>query len=609
MFNLQEELKLLPEKPGVYIMKDVDGEIIYIGKALSLKNRVRQYFHSSNAGNNLKTQVLKEMINSFEYIVTDTELEALILECTLIKKHKPKYNILLKDDKNFFPYIKINIKDEYPDIVMARKIEKDGAIYFGPYPSSSTVYGTIQMIKTLFPIKTCKKKFPRDIGKDRPCLNFHIGRCVGVCRGDVGKDEYREVITDVISFLKGNHNDIKKKLKFQMEEASKEFKFEVAADLRDKMIALDNLDEKQKIVSTSRKDEDYISFVKDDENVWVQIFYIREGKLIGRDGYMFEITSSVEDNDIIEGFIKQFYANTPSMPKSIYLCTDIEDNEVLEEWLSSLKGSKVSIITPMRGDKLKMIEMVKKNAVIVMDNYKKNNYRKKIENREALLVLKDLLGLKKVPERIEAYDISNNGKSDMVGSMIVFTKGVPTKKDYRKFKIKEQEYQNDYLAMEQVLTRRFSRLKEDKNFGSKPDLILMDGGKGHIAVAKKVLREFGLSIPVAGMVKDMKHNTRGLIFEDKEYDTLQMKLLHKFIVSVQNEAHRFAIEYNRKVSEKRYRKSELDGIEGIGPKKKKGLIKHFGSVAAIKRVGVEDIEAVDGISESLAKKIYEYFNG
>ena len=607
MFNFEEELKMLPEKPGVYIMKDSDDNIIYIGKAVILKNRVRQYFQAST-NKSVKTQVMTENVASFEYIVTDSELEALILECTLIKKHKPKFNIMLKDDKNFYPYIKVTVQNEYPDILMVRKVEDDGALYFGPYPSASTVNETISMIRKLFAVKSCKKQFPRDIGKERPCLNYHIGNCVGVCKGDISSEEYRKLIDEVIAFLKGDHGDIKANLKEQMEDASSKMQYEKAADYRDKIEVLKDIEERQKIISMDKKDEDYIAFVKDDSHVWIQVFFVREGKLIGRDGYMFDIISDTSDADIMEQFLKQFYSSSITIPPDIYLSCDIAEKDILEEWLTSLRGKRVRLNIPQRGEKAWMINSVKQNAVIAMDKYLKSNYRRKIENKECILKLKNMLDLSKVPERIEAYDISNTGSSDIVGSMIVFAEGVPAKSEYRKFKIKGQNQQNDYLAMEEMLTRRFNRLKDDENFSKKPDIVLMDGGAGHVSVAEKVLADKGLDIPVAGMVKDMNHNTRALLYNGIEYDIKEDAKLFKFIVSIQDEAHRVAITYNRKVREKRYRKSELDNIDGIGPKKKKALIKHFGSVAAIKRVEIDDLEAVEGISSDLAKKIYNYFH-
>lgn len=616
MFDIQEELRKLPEKPGVYIMKDKNGEIIYIGKAVVLKNRVRQYF-TSQSSQTPKVLAMVSRIEEFEYIVTDTELEALILECNLIKKYKPKFNILLKDDKTY-PYIKVTMNEDYPRIVMTRKIEKDGAKYFGPYTSGFAVRDTIDLLKKLFPIKTCSKVFPRDIGKDRPCLNYYIYQCMGPCQGNVNKEEYRALMSDICSFLGGKQEEIIKRLEKEMGEASQNLDFEKAARLRDKIISLRHIAERQKVVSTAMEDQDVIAFAKGQTDSCIQVFFIRGGKLIGREHFIFEGIGDVTDSELMTSFVKQFYSSAAYVPNEIVLQEDIDELNIIERWLSDRRSSKVYIKVPRRGEKLRLIEMVSQNALIALDQFKE-----KIKNEEALAKegmekLAELLELGHLPQRIEAYDISNTGASEMVASMVVFEKGYPAKGEYRRFKIKSIDSQNDYASMQEVIYRRISHAKkelseksetgvEKTKFSKLPDLILADGGLGHVNAVNSILKELNVNIPVYGMVKDSNHRTRGLVSRAQEFDLSKDLTLLRFITAIQDEAHRFAVEYNKKLRKKRYTGSVLDDIEGVGPKRKKALIKHFGSVKNIKTAGVDDLAAVEGINRDLANKIFEYF--
>jgi excinuclease ABC subunit C len=612
MFDIQEELKKLPDKPGVYIMKDINREIIYIGKAVVLKNRVRQYFQSLS-NQTPKVQAMVPKIKEFEYIVTDSELEALILECNLIKKYRPKFNIMLKDDKTY-PYIKVTMNEEFPRILMTRKVEKDGAKYFGPYTSGFAVKNTIDLIKKLFPIKSCNKEFSNTTKKQRPCLNYHIYQCLGPCQGDVNKQEYRALMEDICSFLGGKQEEIIKRLESEMAKASENMEFERAAALRDKITSLRHIAQKQKVVSTAMEDQDVIAFSKNPTDSCVQVFFIRGGKLIGREHFIFEGAGDVSDSELMTSFIKQFYSSASYVPGEIVLQEDIDEIDIIERWLSSKREAKVHIKVPRKGEKLKLIEMVSQNALIALNQFKDNIRYQDTLAKEGITKLKELLELEDVPHRIEAYDISNTGSTEIVASMVVFEGGHPAKKEYRRFKVKSIDTQNDYGSMQEVIYRRFNRALKEKaddssqaKFSRLPDLILADGGLGHVNAVLSVLREMNLSIPVAGMVKDQNHRTRGIISLDKEFDLSKDLNFLRFITSIQDEAHRFAIEYNRKLVQKRYKGSELDEIEGIGPKKKKALLKHFGSLKNIKQAQVDDLSAVEGINIELAKKIFEYF--
>ncbi len=611
MFDIQEELKKLPDKPGVYIMKDVNEEIIYIGKAVVLKNRVRQYFQSLS-NQTPKVQAMVPRIKKFEYIVTDSELEALILECNLIKKYRPKFNIMLKDDKSY-PYIKVTMNEEFPRILTTRKVEKDGAKYFGPYTSGFAVKDTIDLLKKLFPIKSCNKVFTKDSKKQRPCLNYYIYQCLGPCQGDVSKQEYRALMNDICSFLGGKQDEVIKRLENDMAKASESMEFEKAAALRDKITSLKHIAQKQKIVSTAMEDQDVIAFSKDPTDSCVQVFFIRGGKLIGREHFIFEGAGDVTDSELMTSFIKQFYSSTAYVPREIVLQEDIDEIDIIERWLSSKKESRVHIKVPRKGEKLKLVEMVSQNALIALNQFKDNIRTKESLAREGMEKLKELLELENLPQRIEAYDISNTGSTEIVASMVVFEGGFPAKNEYRRFKVKSLDTQNDYASMQEVIHRRFMHARKEKEesvaqakFSRLPDLILADGGLGHVNSVLDVLEELNITVPVAGMVKDSNHRTRGIVSKDKEYELSKDLNLLRFITSIQDEAHRFAIEYNRKLVKKRYKGSVLDEIEGIGPKRKKALIKHFGSVKNIKQAQIDDLTAVEGITPALARKIIEY---
>lgn len=619
MFHIQEELKKLPDKPGVYIMKNENNEIIYIGKAVVLKNRVRQYFQSS-ANHTPKVLAMVAKIKEFEYIVTDSELEALILECNLIKKYRPKFNILLKDDKSY-PYIKITMAEEYPRILMTRKIEKDGSKYFGPYSNVTAVRETLDFLKKLFPLKTCNKVFPRDTGKARPCLNYYIYQCLGPCQGDVNKEEYRNLMKAICSFLNGKQEEMLKRLEQQMHQASENMDFERAAGIRNKINSLKHIAEKQKVLSTAMEDQDVIAFAKSNNDSCIQIFFIRGGKLIGREHFIIEGTDEVQGGELLTSFLKQFYSTAAYIPGEIILQEDIDEMNIIEQWLKDKRGAGVHIKVPRKGEKQKLVEMVEQNAFATLKQFKDKITGEYATAKEGLEELKKVLGLDFLPERIEAYDISNTGTSEMVASMAVFENGMPANKEYRRFKIKSVEIQNDYASMQEVVYRRFRHAEKERagwdkpegrtssptKFAKMPDLILVDGGLGHVNSVEHVLEDVKVSIPVYGMVKDDSHRTRGLVSRSSEFNLSGNIKLLRFITAIQDEAHRFAIEYNRKLRGKRYSGSILDEIEGVGAKRRKALIKHFKSVQAIKNAGIDDLLAVDGINKVVAEKIYYHF--
>lgn len=620
MFDIQEELRKMPDKPGVYLMKDKKGKVIYVGKAVVLKNRVRQYFQSLS-GQSSKVRAMVPLIEEFEYIVTDSELEALILECNLIKKYRPKFNVLLKDDKTY-PYIKVTMNEEYPRVIMTRRIQKDGGKYFGPYTNVGAVKETIKILKKLFPMKTCNKVLPRDIGKERPCLNYYIYQCLGPCQGNVDKEEYRMVMKDICSFLAGRQDRIIKRLEEQMKAASENMEFEKAARIRDKINSIKHISEKQKVLSTSDVDQDAIAFAKDETDACIQVFFIRGGKLIGREHFIFEGMGDVEDSELIASFMKQFYSTAEFVPHEILIQTEIDEVELLQKWLSEKRGAKVNIRVPRKGDKYQLIEMVSENAQVALEQFKRRIKAEAETTGESLKELTEILGLEEVPRRIEAYDISNTGSSEMVASMVVFEDGIPNNKEYRRFRIKSQEGQNDYGSMQEVIYRRFRRAEKEKSlqtesgiiemekgFSKLPDVIFVDGGLGHLNAANEVLKDLGIyNIPVFGMVKDSKHRTRGLVTPDGEIELSENISVLRLVTSIQNEAHRFAIEYNKKLRKDRYKSSELDNIEGVGEKRRKALLKHFGSISRIKAAEVDELAAVEGISKSTAQKIYDYFH-
>jgi excinuclease ABC subunit C len=634
MFDIQDELKKLPDKPGVYIMKDENGTIIYVGKAVVLKNRVRQYFQAS-ANHSPKVTAMVAKISEFEYIVTDTELEALILECNLIKKHKPRFNILLKDDKNY-PYIKITMNEDYPRMFMTRRVDRDGARYFGPYSNVFSVRETMNLIKKVFPIKSCKRELPRDIGKGRPCLNFHIKQCLGPCTGNVDKEEYAVLMRDICSFLEGRQEAIIQKLEKNMAAASETLDFEKAASLRDKLSSLRHITEEQKVLSVTGADQDIIGFAASKTDTCVQVFFIRGGKLLGREFFIVEGTGEGELPELVSSFLKQFYSTAAMVPPEIVVETQFEDIAVVEDWLSAKRGGRVHVRVPRRGEKLHMVEMVSQNAKLELARFSE-----KLAGggpvQEGLRGMTEALGLAQPPQRLEAYDISNTGSSEIVASMVVFEQGMPAKKEYRRFKIRSTEVQNDYASMQETLYRRLKHAEAEKQetvkqetemliskkpeagkpeagsqeadktkFSKMPDLIMLDGGLGHLNAVSEVLTELGVTIPVCGMVKDDRHRTRGLVLPDREIDLSKNLTVLRFVTSVQDEAHRFALDYNKKLRTKRYTKSVLDEVEGIGPKRKKALLKHFGSVSRMRQAGIDDLQAVEGISRTAAEKLFEY---
>ncbi|TDT63725.1 excinuclease ABC subunit UvrC [Fonticella tunisiensis] len=618
MFDIQEALKNLPDHPGVYLMKNSEGEIIYIGKAVSLKNRVRQYFQNSR-NHSPKVIAMVKHIEEFEYILTDSELEALILECNLIKKHRPRYNILLKDDKHY-PYIKVTLNEEYPRVMVTRKMVKDGAKYFGPYTDVSAVRETINLINQIYPIRTCSRPLSFGTQVGRPCLNFHINRCIGPCLGTIPKEEYMKMINEIIAFLSGKHDELIRELKMKMERAAEKLDFERAAELRDQIQSIQKIQEKQKIISSALEDEDVIAFAKNEQGTAVQVFFIRGGKLLGRESFYFE---DIEDDDgiLLSQFITQFYTDKEYVPREILLQKEINEINLIESWLSNKRGSKVHIKVPKRGDKNDLIEMAQKNAENALEQFKYKYIMEKQKTQGALEELMEILGIEKFPNRIEAFDISNIQGTDPVASMVVFEGGKPKNKDYRRFKIKTVKGPNDYASMEEVIRRRFTRgINEilelndsgrDLSYGKfslLPDLLLIDGGEGQVSAAQKVLDDLGLNIPICGMVKDDKHRTRGLIFNGEEIQIYKDSNAFKLIARIQDEAHRFAITYHRSLRGKSSVSSVLDEIPGIGKKRRLALMKYFENIEKIKKASIEELCRVEGMNEKAAIAVYEFFN-
>ena len=612
MFNLEEELKKLPAKPGVYIMHDKWDNIIYIGKAKILKNRVRQYFQSSR-NKSAKIVQMVSHIQYFEYIITDSELEALVLECNLIKEHRPKYNTMLKDDKSY-PFIKITVGEEYPRVLFARKMKHGAGKYFGPYTSAAAVKDTIELLCKLYKVRTCNRNLPKDEGKDRPCLNYHIGQCDAPCQGYVSGEEYRRRIDEVVAFLNGDYKKIMDRLTTQMQEASDKMEYEEAARYRDLLMSVKQVAQKQKITADDVNDRDVIACASDGQDAVVQVFFIRQGKLLGRDHFHMKVAANDSRSAILSQFMKQYYGGTPYIPNVIMTQEEIDDADVIAEWLGSRKKRKVSVITPKKGDKERMVELAHKNALMVLT---KDAEKIKLEEKRTTGAMKEIagwLGLKNL-RRAEAYDISNTSGVESVGSMVVFEDGRPKKNDYRKFKIKTVKGPDDYKSMSEVLTRRFQRgmreragEEESRGFSVYPDLIMMDGGRGQVNIALKVLSELDIHIPVCGMVKDDNHNTRGLYYNNVEIPIDRHSGGFKLITRVQDEAHRFAIEYHRSLRSKLQVNSVLDDIEGIGPVRRKALMKHFLDIEKIRAAGVSELMEVDGITENVAQNIYKYFH-
>ena len=619
MFDFEYHLKNLPSKPGVYLMKNSLGEVIYVGKAKILKNRVKSYFQNSK-NHSEKVRVMVKHIAEFEYIVTDSEMEALILECNLIKKYSPRYNILLKDDK-FYPFIKITINDDFPRVFVTRNYSKDGSKYFGPYTNGTAVYETINLINKIFPLRTCKLLIKEGGEKVRPCLNYHIKKCFGPCGGYINKEEYGKMIKDVIDILSGRDNTVLKVLQSEMEEASLNLEFEKAADLRDKIIAIKAIVEKQKIFKTMDGDEDFINIYRDEKDSCIQIFFSRDGKIIGREHFIFENTAEDSIEEILEEFTTSFYGGTAKVPRNIYV-PELSNIELVEEYLTIKRGAKVWIKVPQKGQKREMLEMVKNNAKITLEKFKDKYLIDKEINKIALEELQELLDLEIWPSRIEAYDISNIQGVDSVGSMIVFEEGRSKNSDYRRFRIKTVKGANDYDSMREILTRRFSHgleevkaIQESKlqfsagKFSNFPDLIMMDGGKGQINIALEVLRDLNINIPVCGLVKDDKHATRGIIYNNEELIINRSSNLMQLIRRIQDEVHRFAITYHRSLRDKRTLHSILDDIPNVGEKRRRALLMKFGSVDNIKSATLEQLLETPSINNKAAESIYQYFNG
>lgn len=600
MFDIQEQLKKLPGEPGVYLMKDENDKIIYVGKAISLKNRVRQYFQSSK-NHSSKVKSMVKNIKSFEYIITDSELEALILECNLIKKYRPKYNVLLRDDKTY-PYIKVTVNEDYPRVLKVRRVLKDKAKYFGPYTNVEAVNDTLDVIRNIYPIRTCNIDIDRAIkNKMRPCLNYHIRRCVGPCTGHISKAEYNKMIEEILLFLSGKEEKLIEILKEKMNKCSMEFNFEEAAIYRDKILNLQEMMQKQKIdVSTDNVNQDIIAMAYNDEEACVQSFFIRHGKVVGREHFILEGTKDSSKEAILSSFVKQFYMKAEYIPKEIIIESEIEDQVVLEEWLSNIKGQKVFIRIPQKGDKKSLIAMVKKNAMEYLEKFSSLNKRKYEKSEGALIELAEVIGLEEAPRRIESYDISNIQGVDSIGAMVVFTNGLKDKKEYRRYKIKTVEGPNDYDSMAEILERRLQK-------GDFPDLILLDGGKGQVSAVQKVFDKYNIDIPLWGMYKDDRHRTKGLICATKEIELDRTSNLYRFVASIQEEVHNYAISYHRSLRNKSLTKSTLDDIPGVGEKRKKALLSHFKNIEEIKNASIEELSEIDGLNKRVAQNIYDYF--
>lgn len=618
MFDFQEELKKLPHCPGVYIMHDANDNIIYVGKAINLHNRVRSYFRK-NIGRGPQIDKMVTLIARFEYIVTDSELEALVLENNLIKEHRPKYNTMLKDDKTY-PYIKVTVSEDYPRVLFCRQMKKDRSRYFGPYTSAGAVKDTIELINKLFCLRTCNRNLSKEVGGERACLNYHIGQCLAPCQGKITREEYQEQVKGALAFLNGNYQDTLKELEQKMQRASENLDFEEAIRYRDMYNSVKQIASKQKMEESDGEDKDIIALACDDRDAVVQVFFVRGGKLIGREHFYMAHVSETPKKQILLDFVKQFYAGTPFIPRELILQEEIEDIQVIEQWLTGRKGSRVYIRIPKIGAKEKLVELAAKNAMLVLSQDKERIRREEGRTIGAVKEIASLLGLEEV-NRMEAFDISNISGFANVGSMVVFEKGKPKKSDYRKFKIKTVSGPDDYACMKEVLTRRFThgmeerKILDDKEleneFGSFtkfPDLLMMDGGRGQVNIALQVLEELRLNIPVCGMVKDDNHNTRGLYFNNKEIDIDRRSEGFKLITRIQDEAHRFAIEYHRSLRSKAQVKSVLDEIPGVGPTRRKALMKHFTSIEEIKQAEFETLLEAEGMNRAAAQSVYDFFH-
>ena len=617
-FNIKEELKKLPDQPGVYIMHDASDAIIYVGKAVSLRNRVRQYFQACHDEGIKKDQMVKK-ITRFEYIITDSELEALVLECNLIKEYRPKYNTMLRDDKTY-PYIKVTLGEEFPRVLFCRQLKKDKSRYFGPYTSAGAVKDTIDLLKKIYHLRTCNRVLPRDIGKERPCLNYHIHQCQAPCQGYISKEEYREKINQAVDFLNGNYQPVLKELEERMMQASENMDFERAIEYRELLNSVKQVAQKQKITSSDGEDKDIIALAADDRDAVVQVFFIRSGRLIGREHFYVTIANEDSKEQILATFLKQFYSGTPYIPKEIMLQYAVEDAAVIEDWLTKKRGQKVVLRVPQKGMKEKLVELAQKNAELVLSQDKEKIKR---EEGRTIGAMKEIAGWLDLPglQRVEAFDISNINGFETVGSMVVYEKGKPKRSDYRKFKLRTVTGPDDYASMHEVLTRRFTHgMREqeemqEKELGAEygsftrfPDLIMMDGGRGQVNICLKVLDELHLNIPVCGMVKDDNHRTRGLYYNNIEIPIDRGSEGFKLITRIQDEAHRFAIEYHRSLRSKEQVHSILDDIPGIGPSRRKALMKKYQSLEAIREASAEDLADTESMNEKAAQAVYEFLH-
>ena len=617
MFQIEEELKKLPGQPGVYIMHDAKDAIIYVGKAISLKNRVRQYFQSSRD----KTAKIKQMVSKiarFEYIVTDSELEALVLECNLIKEHRPRYNTMLKDDKTY-PYIKVTASEEYPRILFSRQMKKDKNKYFGPFTSAGAVKDTIELIRKIYRIRACSRKLPQDMGKDRPCLYYHIHQCDAPCQGYISQADYQKSVKQAVGFLNGQYEPVMKYLEEKMRTASETMEFEKAIEYRDLLDSVRKVAQKQKITSQSMEDRDIIAMAKDERDAVVQVFFVRDGKLIGREHFHMNLTGSESKAEILNSFVKQFYAGTPFVPHEIWVQEELEDAEVIASFLTARRGQKVRFVVPKMGEKERLVELAEKNAKMVLSQDKEKIKREELRTIGAMNQIGSWIGLSGI-KRVEAYDISNISGFESVGSMIVYENGRPKRNDYRKFRIRTVQGPNDYASMREVLLRRFSHgLEETKklqaeggdlamgSFTRFPDLLMMDGGRGQVNIALEVLRELQLEIPVCGMVKDDNHRTRGLYYQNVEIPIDHHSEGFQLITRIQDEAHRFAIEYHRSLRGKEQVRSVLDDIKGIGPARRKSLMRTFKTIEAVREASMEELEAAPQMNRAAAEAVYIFF--
>ena len=602
-FDISEELKKLPHNPGVYIMHDAGDTILYVGKAVDLHNRVRSYFRKI-VGRGPQIDRMVEQIEYFEYIVTDSELEALILENNLIKEHSPKYNTLLKDDKTY-PYIKVTVDEAYPRLLFSREMKKDRARYFGPFTSAQAVRETIDLLNKLYRLRSCNRVLPRDIGAERPCLNYHITQCDAPCQGNMTEEEYRGRIDGALDFLNGNHKSVVRSLEEKMLRASEEMNYEEAASIRDLLESVKSVTQKQKITDSVGEDRDVIAMARDDSDTVVQVFFVRDGRLIGREHYYMENTAEREDSHIIQEFVKQFYAGTPFIPRELMISCEIEEKALIEDWLSGIRGNRVYILTPKRGTKEKFVELAAQNARLILDRDKERIRSEQARTTGAVHEIEEWIGLEGL-KRMEAYDISNTSGFANVGSMVVYEDGSPKRSDYRKFRIQSVAGPDDYACMKEVLTRRFSHGEDDSRFGVFPDIILMDGGRGQVNIALGVLDELGLNIPVAGMVKDDNHRTRGLYYNNIEIPIDTHSEGFKLLTRIQDEAHRFAIEYHRSLRSGNQVHSVLDEIPGVGPARRKSLMKAYESIDDLKAATPEDIASKTGIPVNICAQISDY---